>query len=158
MTSPICICCFLLFIILFLFCVLNLACFHFQCGKPTSISSQCQFDEVSSCSCIFSIDRVLLSQLLLEACKLDSLGVPRREIQTNESIETRLGMAPHSSSFLVSYLFIFVFYLLFFNYFLFDILTAQCHAAAVAPRQRCSDLSRFPENLAWKLLPKEKLM
>ena len=25
-----------------------------------------------------------------------------------------------------------------FFYFLFDILTAECHAAAVAPRQRCS--------------------
>ena len=69
-TSPIFICCFCFLLLFCLLGVLNLACFHFQCGKPTSISSQCQFDEVSSCS-------------------------------TNESIETRLGMAPHSSSFLV---------------------------------------------------------
>ena len=46
----------------------------------------------------------------------------------------------------------------FFCLTIFCLVSWQLGAAAVAPRQRCSDLSRFPENLAWKLLPKEKLM
>ena len=50
-------------------------------------------------------------------------------------------MAPHRSSFF-GFLFIYFSYILNIIYsflnFLFDILTAECHAAAVAPRQRCS--------------------
>ena len=41
-TSPIFICCFCFLLLFCLLGVLNLACFHFQCGKPTSISCQCQ--------------------------------------------------------------------------------------------------------------------
>ena len=68
----------------------------------------------------------------LDSTLLDSLGVPRREIQ----IAAPFWFLIHLFQFFIC---------CFLNYFLFDILTAECHAAAVAPRQRCSGVEAPPQ-------------